>query len=177
MPPVSAQPPSGISRRRSSPVKLPRRLRFRLRRFRDLITAAVQRQQRKDHAVDALPHRFVEVSQRQQQVESGSIGGVLPNSRKRKDHAGILRVFLPTQNAIDGYNVILDVFVIGVKVFLRCLEAGSCQSKHEPVSANRSARWLRYLRLQIPGRFFNRGFFLAAGRKRNEHRKQQKNCG
>ena len=34
-----------------------------------------------------------------------------------------------------------------------------------------------YLQAQIPGRFFNRGFLLAAGRKRNEHRKQQKNCG
>ena len=154
-------------------IHLPRRLHGGVRILRNFIVPAVQRQQREDRAVDALPGDLFKVGKRFEKVKSGHISGIFPDSRQRQHRARIFGVFPVTQHTVLLPDCRFYIFVIGVKVFLRNLHTGTRQPENQPVSANRTCPRLGDLRLQIASRFFKLCFRFAAGGQGEQQRKQE----
>ena len=126
-------------------IPVPRGLRGSGGVFRDVIRPAVQRQQCENGAVDPLKYRLIKVRQRNQQVESANVRGILPQRRPRQNHTGILRVLFRVEHAAVFRRVGSHVFAINFKIFLRYRNAGARQPEYGPLAPHGAVGWLRDL--------------------------------
>ena len=117
-------------------IHLPGGLGLGLGIFRDLISAAVQSDERPDGAVEALPDGPFIVPQGGEQIVPGHIGGVCADGRQRDDEAGIFRILLLVQNAAARLHIVLHPRVVLVPIGLRHRNAAPGQTDDRPLASH-----------------------------------------
>ena len=105
--------------------------------FRHGVISGVERNQRPDGAVKALPDGLVIVAQRFSQVISPHISGVLPNRAEGDNHPGILRIFLIVQLAVAGLHICLHSGIVVLIIAVRYIVPAPGQPQHSPFTADR----------------------------------------
>ena len=103
-----------------------------------IIISCVQRDQRPNRAVDALPNGLVKVSQRGEQVIACHIGGIGADGGEGHDQAGIFGVLLVVEVTFVFLHIVLHRGVIIIPVFLGYVVAGTGQADDSPFAAHGS---------------------------------------